>query len=173
MAQLRKFIVPAVIAFVLVGCEPVDQFPEHMVALESETDPIVIDPPCEYDDYVELSGETGMQGGNSLSINESFDYTDLVFRFYRSANTVNISYINRYGLKAITSEVVDLARNSKYSMNVSFWDGSSRSMAATSGKLYIEVLGEDRIKFTWCDVNMYDSRYDINRTCKGGYIVKF
>jgi hypothetical protein len=166
------FLLVAFLLFALQSCEPVDSFPDKLVPLEGEIEEVEINPPCSYNNYVELEGENGMKGNNSLSVNENSERVDFIFRFAGSPNTVNIRYTNSFALERIKSEVIDFSKKSNYGMYVVFWDATIRARSAISGKLYIEVLSKNEIKFTWCDVTMLEISNNLEYTCKGSYVVK-
>lgn len=139
--------------FLLAGCSE-DFLYEHELIASLNEGPINIEPPCDYTSENTLVGYSNVSGKlGSPDIRESFDYTEVRCGISGTSNIVILTINSRFGLDAVESQVIDYAEKSGIvSLGFITYDFSSYSFTRTSGKLYIERLGDKKLKFTWCDV---------------------
>lgn len=152
-----------------------EEFPTGIVP-ENGLAPVVIQPPCTYDDWVEVESLPGMT--DELFRIERYwstDYDEVTLRFYSSSNTVRIRYRKNHGFPNIQSQVVDFGAGpyKGVEMDVDFSSSSLSSMEAVSGQLYIVKQADGSIKFDWCNVKFYNEDFGVYHKSKGGCLLKF
>jgi len=155
------------------GCLYEENLPYDIVAV-ANGEQLTIDPPCSYDDTASVSGRSGMTDAVRIDIGESFDYTDITLRFYRSAAVIRLRHHSRYGLKALKDEVIDYEDTGGNSIDMAVIDwGISNypTMYPQKGKLYIKILDNDDVQITWCDIKMSDRDNKYNEVSYGGITV--
>lgn len=151
--QLKSALLVTFSIVILAGCSE-DFLLEHELIASSNNERPSIEPPCDYTSENTLEGYSNLTGKlGSPDIRESFDYTEVRCGISGTSNIAIFTARSRFGLDAVESQVIDYSENSGIvSFGFITYDFSSYSFTRKSGKLYIERLGENTLKFTWCDV---------------------
>jgi hypothetical protein len=156
------------------GCKE-DFLYEHELVASSTSEPEEIITPCDYSDEITLEGYSNVTGGlRSPDIRESFDYTEVRSTISLTPNIVLFKINNSFGLDAVKSQVIDYSETSGIvSMNLITYDFSEYSFTRKSGKLYIERINENTLKFTWCDVQFREFSSSSDRKSYGSLLFTY
>ncbi len=138
-----------------------DELPEQIVPVDSKLlEPIEIDPPCDFTNFAYMSGRSGMNDNVRVDVDDHFDETDINLRFYSTTCYIVITHKSRYGLKSLKNQIINFSEKKNHPIEMKTLDygfSSYPTVYEKSGKMYIEVLDNEDIKFTWCDVIMSDN----------------
>jgi hypothetical protein len=175
MREKKKIQIHSLLFILLLysGCLYEENLPYNIVTV-TQIEPATIEPPCNYDDTASVSGRIGMTDAVRIDIDESFDYTDITLRFYRSAAVIRLRHRSRYGLRALRNEIIDYGAGGILTINMSVIDwGISNypSMYPEDGKMYIKVLDNDDVQITWCDIKLRDRDNKYNEVTYGGITI--
>ncbi len=150
----KQLFACAITLTVLLGGCTEDFLYEHELVGSSSEEPLSIEPPCEYTKENTLEGYSNLTGklGNP-DIRKYFDDTEVRCGISGTSNIAIFTVNSRFGLDAVESQIIDYGETfGIVSMGFITYDFSSFSFTRKTGKLYIERLGENTLRFTWCDV---------------------
>lgn len=127
--------------------------------------------PCNYNDTLSLQGIDTRYA--SIEMNKSFDYERGEISFYYASDILYLEYTSRYGFNEIKKNTVfDLATFGKLKLYLVKYGSFGYTYNGYSGKIYITVLPNGKLKADWCDVKMKLNGGSNIKTTKGGFILQ-
>ncbi len=139
---------------------PRDELPENQVVS-----------PCTYNDTLSMKGIDTRYA--SIEMHKSFDYEQGKITFYFASDILYLEYTSRYGFDEIKKNTVfDLATNGKLKLYLVRFGSFGYTYNGNSGKIYITVLPNGKLRADWCDVKMKLSGGSDIKNTAGGFILQ-
>lgn len=127
--------------------------------------------PCTYNDTLSLKGIDTRYA--SIEMHKSFDYERGEISFYFSSDILYLEYASRYGFSEIKKNTVfDMATGGKLKLYLVKYGSFGYTYNANSGKIYITVLPNGKLRADWCDVKMKLSGGSDIKNTAGGFILQ-
>ncbi len=134
---------------------------------------IVIDPPCSFSNYMEIDGLSPNFKGSIINIDEdlSSDYSITAdVKPTGTSGQLNMLFTKRRPKKNI---IYTYSGNGIVPPDEITWyfKVGSTKYYPQSGKLYVEVLANMNVKFTWCDVAFKPPSSSLSRLSRGSFVL--